>query len=94
MNASSDTPPNVPSDVLAAHLGDEAVLLDLSAKRYYRLNETAAVVFRALEAGEGRDGAVRRLVAEFEVGDSDAASAVDALLADLAARGLVTRPAD
>jgi hypothetical protein len=85
---------NIPSEVLAAHLGDEAVLLDLSAKRYYRLNETAAVVFRALEEGEGRDGAVRRLIAAFEVSEPDAASAVDALLADLAARGLVAPPVD
>jgi hypothetical protein len=40
---------NVSSDVLAAHLGDDAVLLDLAAKRYYRLNETAAVVELASE---------------------------------------------
>lgn len=85
---------NIPSEVLAAHLGDEAVLLDLSAKRYYRLNETAAVVFRALEEDEGRDGAIRRLIGAFEVSEPDAASAVDALLADLAARGLVARPVD
>jgi hypothetical protein len=84
---------NIPSEVFAAHLGDEAVLLDLSAKRYYRLNESAAVVFRALEEGEGRDGAIQRLTATFDVGESDAASAVDALLADLAARGLVAQPA-
>jgi hypothetical protein len=79
-------------DVLAAHLGDEAVLLDLNAKQYYRLNESAAVVFRAHEAGEGRDGAIRRLIAAFDVGASDAASAVDALLADLSSRRLVTPP--
>jgi hypothetical protein len=79
-------------DVLAAHLGDEAVLLDLNAKRYYRLNESAAVGFRALEEGEGRDGAIRRLIAAFDVGASDAASAVDALLADLSSRRLVTPP--
>ena len=65
----------ITSDVLAAHLGDEAVLLDLSAKRYYRLNESAAVIFRALEEGEGRDGAIRRLTATFDVGESDAANA-------------------
>jgi hypothetical protein len=79
---------NISSDVLAAHLGDDAVLLDLAAKRYYRLNESAAVVFRALESGEGRDGAVRALVAGFDVSESDAAAGVDALLADLAARGI------
>ncbi|HEV7992726.1 MAG TPA: PqqD family protein [Gemmatimonadaceae bacterium] len=80
----------IPPEVLAAHLGDEAVLLDLEGKRYYRLNETAAVVFRALEAGEGRAGAITKLVADFEVSQADASTAVDVLLADLAARGLVT----
>ena len=85
---------NIPSEVLAAHLGDEAVLLDLNAKRYYRLNETAAVIFRALEAGEGRSGAIRQLLAEFDVGEAEATSAVDALLADLAARGLITPTSD
>jgi hypothetical protein len=83
----------IPPEVLAAHLGDEAVLLDLSGKRYYRLNETAAVVFKALEAGEGRAGAIAQLLAAFEVSETDAAAAVDVLLADLAARGLVV-PAD
>jgi len=83
----------IPPEVLAAHLGDEAVLLDLSGKRYYRLNETAAVVFKALEAGEGRKGAIAQLLAAFEVSEADASAAVDTLLADLAARGLVV-PAD
>jgi hypothetical protein len=85
---------HIPPEVLAAHLGDEAVLLDLDAKRYYRLNESAAVVFRALEAGEGRDGAIRQLVAAFEVDEAEAASAVDALLVDLAKRGLVAPEID
>jgi hypothetical protein len=84
----------IPPEVLAAHLGDEAVLLDLSAKRYYRLNESAAVVFRALEAGEGRDGAIRQLLATFEVDEAEATSAVDALLGDLATRGLVAPQGD
>ena len=83
---------NIPSDVLAAHLGNETVLLELSDKRYFRLNETAAVVFRALESGEGRDGAIRRLVSGFEVDDAEAARAVDGLVADLAERKLVGSP--
>jgi len=80
---------NIPSDVLAAHLGDDAVLLDLKAKRYYRLNESAASAFKALEAGEGRDGAIARLLAEFDVSETEATRAVDVLLQELAARGLV-----
>jgi hypothetical protein len=80
---------NIPPEVLAAHLGDDAVLLDLNAKRYYRLNESAASAFKALEAGEGRDGAIARLLAEFDVDEAEATRAVDTLLTDLAARGLV-----
>ena len=80
---------NIPCEVLAAHIGGKAVLLELTAKRYYRLNEAAAVVFRALENGEGRSGAIRHLLAQFEVDETDAARAVDGLLVELAARGLV-----
>ena len=80
---------NIPCEVLAAHLGGESVLLELNAKRYYRLNEAAAVVFKALESGEGRSGALRRLLARFEVDEAEATRAVDALLAELAERGLV-----
>ena len=80
---------NIPCEVIAAHLGDKALLLELNAKRYYRLNEAAAVVFRALENGEGRGGAIRGLLARFEVDEAEATRAVDALLVELAARGLV-----
>ncbi len=80
---------NIPSEVLAAHLGDDAVLLDLKAKRYYRLNDSAASAFKALESGEGRDGAIARLLAECDVDEAEATRAVDALLSELAARGLV-----
>jgi hypothetical protein len=80
---------NIPSEVLAAHLGDDAVLLDLNAKRYYRLNETAASVFKAVESGEGRNGAIARLLAEFDVDEAEATRAVDALMNELASRGLV-----
>ena len=80
---------NIPCEVLAAHLGDQAVLLELTTRRYYRLNEAAAVAFRALESGEGRGGAIGRLLARFDVDEAEAARAVDALLVDLAARKLV-----
>ena len=80
---------NIPCEVLAAHLGGKAVLLELTAKRYYRLNEAAAVVFKALEDGVGRSGAIGRLLAQFEVDEADAARAVDGFLVELAARGLV-----
>lgn len=83
----------VPDDVLAAHLDGEAVLLHMDTKDYYRLNATAAAVFKGLERGLGRDALVDDLCAQFEVERADAAAAVDGLLAELAERRLVS-PAD
>lgn len=80
-------------DVLAAHLQGEAVLLNLDSKRYYRLNESAAVIYRALEEGLDREGAIRRLLETFDVDEATATSAVDDTLKDLEARRLVDRPA-
>ncbi|HEY0023504.1 MAG TPA: PqqD family protein [Longimicrobium sp.] len=80
----------VPDDVLAAHLEGEAVLLHMDTKDYYRLNATAAVVFKGLERGLGRAALVDDLCAQFEVERADAAPAVDSLLAELAERRLVS----
>lgn len=79
----------VPEDVLAAHLDGEAVLLHMDTKNYYRLNATAAHVFRGLERGLGRDALVDGLCAEFEVERDVAAAELDRLLGDLAERGLL-----
>lgn len=84
----------VPEDILAAHLEGEAVLLNMETKNYYRLNETAAVVFKGLERGLGRDALVDDLCARFDVERADAAEAVDTLLADLTARGLAAPAAE
>lgn len=87
----SDAPEyQVPDDVLAAHLEGEAVLLNMDTKNYYRLNATAAVVFKGLERGLSRDAIVDSLLAQFDVERPEAEEAVDALLADLASRGLVS----
>ena len=39
------------ADVLAAHLPGEAVLLDMETKNYFRLNETAAWIWRSSGTG-------------------------------------------
>lgn len=75
--------------VLAAHLGDESVLLDLDTKHYFRLNETAAAIWRALEHTPSVEGVVRMLIQEFEVTESEARASLDSLLEDLHAKGLV-----
>lgn len=80
----------VPSpNVLAAHLDGEAVLLDLSTKRYFRLNATGAAIWQGLEAGHGRDEIAGSLVDRFEVERDVAMQAIDDLVAELTERGLL-----
>jgi hypothetical protein len=75
--------------VMAAHLDGQAVLLDLASKDYFRLNETSALVWSGIERGETREQILAALVAGFEVGEAEAARALDALLAELRQRGLL-----
>lgn len=84
----------VPEDVLAAHLDGEAVLLHMDTKNYYRLNATAAHVFRGLERGLGREALLDGLCAEFEVERSTAAAELDRLLGELSERGLLATADD
>ncbi|MCU0626957.1 MAG: PqqD family protein [Gemmatimonadaceae bacterium] len=75
--------------VLAARLPGEAVLLDLEAKRYFQLNESAAVIWDALAAGDAPDAVAAQLVTTFDVTHAEAARAVAALCETLAAHALV-----
>ena len=80
----------IPEDVLAAHLEGEAVLLDLRTKRYYRLNATAARIWKGLEQALPPPQIVDALVAEFAVDAVTARAEMGRALEDLRARGLVT----
>jgi hypothetical protein len=86
---SEPTQYSVPGDVLAAHLEGEAVLLHMDTKEYFRLNATAACVWKGLERGLGRDALVDELCANFEVEPGPAAEELDRLVADLRARKLL-----
>lgn len=81
-------------DVLVAHLDGEAVLLDLTTKRYFRLNATNAAIWRAVEAGLSRDHVVASLLEQFDVEPGAAAAAVDDSLRDLTQRGLLRETAE
>ena len=77
-------------DVLTAHLSGEAVLLNLADKNYYRLNETAALVWSGLERGASREEIVTSLVNNYEVDDAEAEKQMDAVIDDFRAKNLVT----
>lgn len=76
-------------DVLAAHLAGEAVLLNLDDKSYYRLNETAAVIWAALERGESRDAILEQLVTQYEGEKTQIARELDQVIEEFKTRKLV-----
>ena len=79
----------IPEEVLTAHLQDEAVLLHLGSKRYFRLNATGACIWQGLERGYSTDELLAHLCEHFEVGAEEAADAVEEHLSRLREFGLV-----
>lgn len=78
------------ADALSAQLEGEAVVLHLGTRRYFRLNETAAEVWAALERGVGDPATLTAELCErFEVEPDEAGAEVERLLRELESRGLV-----
>ena len=82
----------VSNDVLTAHLEDEAVLLHMDTKRYYRLNATASAIWRGLEQSSTRAHLRDELCRRFDVTPEQAAPELDRVILDLVDKGLL-RPA-
>ena len=85
----ADGTPKVSPDVLAAHLEGESVLLHLGSKEYFRLNDTGAAIWKALERGLDEADIVAGLTREFDVDADTAAAEVRRTLGELRARGLL-----
>ena len=71
--------------------GGEGVLVDLNTKRYYQLNETAALVWRALERGRSLSEVVEELMAAYDVTREHAAESVERLLRSFQSNKLVVQ---
>jgi hypothetical protein len=86
------TTPLVPHDhIVFSQLDEtEGVLVDLNAKRYYTLNETAIFVWRLLEKKLPADEIARLMTDDYDVTEKHAAESVNHLLGELARRNLVT----
>ena len=79
-NADTNTPAPLDHVVFTEFDGGEAVLVDLHTKRYYQLNETAALVWRALEKGRGREEIAGEFTALYEVSEEHARASVEKIL--------------
>jgi hypothetical protein len=79
----------ISDDVLTAQLEGEAVLLDLETKSYYRLNATAARIWKGVEDRLEPSQIVDVLIAEFAVARGTAQAETERTLRDLRACGLL-----
>ena len=58
----------------------EGILVDLNTKRYFRLNETAMIVWRGLEHGKSISEIVNDVTASYDVQPDHATTSVERLL--------------
>jgi hypothetical protein len=79
----------VSTEVMTAHLEGEAVLLHLGTKAYFKLNDTAAEIWKGLEAGESNDALVARLTAAFDVDAATARTETERVVGELTTKGLL-----
>lgn len=76
--------------VVARPLREEMVLLDLDSGIYYSLNPLGALIWSHLERGATPAAIIAAITAEYDVQPDVAAADLQAFLAELRARNLVT----
>lgn len=72
--------------ILAQTALPEAIVLDTRGGAYFELNAVASLVLTRLLAGDTRQAAIARVLAEFEVDEARASADCDAFVAELRAR--------
>jgi hypothetical protein len=70
--------------------GGEGILVDLNAKRYYQLNETAMLVWRGLEQGKSISEIAADFTSAYEVEPERATTSVQRLVDSLQTYKLVS----
>ena len=77
-------------DVEWRDVGDEILALDVNTATYVSVNASGAVLWEAVAKGATKEELVQRLVDHFGIDAEQAGTDVDAFLAGLAERGLLT----
>ena len=70
--------------------GGEGILVDLNTKKYYQLNETAMIVWKALEQGKNVGEIADDITANYEVALENATRSVERILANFQTYKLLT----
>ena len=81
----------MPGNQIVSTLFDDGdgVLVDLNTKRYYQLNESAMMVWNALEKGHAIPEIVSEITFTFEVSPEHAVESVERILRDFEANNLL-----
>jgi hypothetical protein len=77
------------SDVIAAGMAEETILLNPADWTYVHFNETAARIWEALDEPRSVDEVVERLRRDYAVDRAACEREVEAFVSDLAARGFI-----
>lgn len=89
MSTKDPTPAPYDHIVATEFEGSEGVLVDLKAKRYYQLNETAMFIWRCLDKGHPLSEIVEEMTQTYEVTSEQAAASIERLLLELKAHQLI-----
>ena len=69
--------------------GDEGILVDLNRKKYYQLNETATLIWKALTQGLAAEEIADQFVAAYEISPADAVQNVETTLSQFQSYDLI-----
>ena len=76
--------------IIASHLEDgDGVLVDLNTRQYYQLNESAMLIWQALEGGLPFGQIVEKIMSVYSVSPERATASAQTLLRQLEKRQLV-----
>ena len=86
----NDTVHHAGDHVVFTEFGDgEGVLVDLNTRRYYQLNETAMLIWRALEKKRARAEIIDEMTNTYAVTAEHAAQSLDTILQRFTAYKLI-----
>jgi hypothetical protein len=81
-------------DVVFTAMEDEAVLLNLTTKQYYGLNESGMRIWQLVQIGSSVSEMAGAIAEDYEVSPEDARDAVAALCQELLEEGLIAVAGD
>jgi len=85
-----DRTTKIPPSVMARHLGNETVILDLASGTYFGLEAVGARFWQLLAEGKSLKASRDALLEEYEVDESTLDQDLDRLVQELSGKGLLT----